>query len=245
MPSVLIADDDPVSLRFLQTALEALGCGSIAAPNGVAAISAIGSNTFDLLMLDLHMPDTDGCALLRALRAREVGAPAIATSAELDPAIEAVLRVAGFADTLLKPASLDSIEQVLRRHVDLPGRDCVAGSAIGVAEGALPILDDASAMAAIGGDRTALCALRGLFARELDTLETDLRMTNAPPEPATLGSRLHRLRASSGFCGAAALGDAALRLQQAMNGDADSVPIALAEFMQICRATQRALAARA
>jgi hypothetical protein len=56
--------------------------------------------------------------------------------------------------------------------------------------------------------------------------------------------RLHRLRASSGFCGAVALGAAALRLQRALNS-ADNYEAALADFMQTCHATQRALAARA
>lgn len=244
MPTVLIADDDPVSLRFLRTALEGLGCEAIVAADGSHAINATRANTLDLLMLDLHMPDIGGAALLRALRERSVAAPAVATSAELDAATHAALRAAGFADTLLKPASLESIEKILYRHVDLARRGRSAHAVASEPEVAVPILDDASALAAIGGDRAAMSALRRIFSGELGALEGDLRTASALPEPAALGARLHRLRASSGFCGAAALGAAALRLQQALSGDAGRLPGAVAEFMQTCRETQRALAAR-
>ena len=242
MPTVLIADDDPVSLRFLQTALENLGCEAIIAASGSVAMEAVAANAVDLLMLDLNMPDIGGTALLHALRERGAQAPAVATSAELDAATAAVLRAAGFADTLLKPASLESIERVLLRHLDLsrdyrPAQPLAAAPRVG-----LPILDDASALAAIGGDHAAMSALRGLFVQELDALESDLCSASVQSEPTALGERLHRLRASSGFCGAAALGAAALHLQQALHGDPGRLSVAIAEFTQTCRETQRALA---
>jgi CheY-like chemotaxis protein len=244
MPTVLIADDDPVSLRFLQTALEALGCEVVAAASGVIAIEAVQAHAVDLLMLDLNMPDIGGAALLHALRERAAQAPAVATSAELGAAAVAALRAAGFADTLLKPASLEHIEKVLLRHVDSTRDSRPVQPLAAVPQTGPPILDDASALAAIGGDRAAMSALRGLFGQELDALESDLRRAGAQPEPAALGERLHRLRASSGFCGAAALGAAALRLQQALRGDPGGLSAAIAEFTQTCHATQRALAAQ-
>src|SRR5258706_10964906 len=82
MPTVLIADDDPVSLRFLQTALEGLGFEAVVAADGAQSIAALESITADLLLLDLQMPDIGGASLLRVLRERHVQAPAIATSAD-------------------------------------------------------------------------------------------------------------------------------------------------------------------
>jgi HPt (histidine-containing phosphotransfer) domain-containing protein len=110
----------------------------------------------------------------------------------------------------------------------------------GASPAALPILDDRSALAAIGGDSDAMRSLRSLFAQELEVLENDLK--SATPELRALSERLHRLRASSGFCGAAALAAAALRLQQTLGRDLASD--AMADFVRICSATRRALAAR-
>ncbi|HET7065845.1 MAG TPA: response regulator [Rudaea sp.] len=239
MPTVLIADDDPVSLGFLQTAAERLGCAALTAANGAQTLKLAGAKTVDLLLLDLNMPDIGGPVLLHALRARGVDAPAIATSAGLDTAAVAALRAAGFAATLEKPASLDTIENLLRRYLALDAR-ARPQSPDGDSPTVLPILDDKSALAAIGDDHDAMRALRSLFAQELEALERDLQ-SSMPDSPA-LSERLHRLRASSGFCGAAALGAAALRLQRALGRDLASD--AMADFARTCSATLQALAAQ-
>lgn len=238
MPTVLIADDDPVSLGFLRTAIESLGCAAIAAANGAIALKTAEANTADLLLLDLHMPDIGGPALLRALRTRGVRAPAIATSAELDAGAVVALRAAGFTDALAKPASIDAIEGMLRQHLVLGVRMSPSRPA-DEPPAELPLLDDGSALAAIGGDHDAMRALRGLFAQELEALERDL-LTAPAPDSRALSDRLHRLRASSGFCGAAALASAALHLQRALGGD--SARDAMAEFARTCSATRSALA---
>ena len=104
----------------------------------------------------------------------------------------------------------------------------------------LPLLDDRSALAATGGDHDAMRALRALFAQELEILEGDLQ--TAAADTKSLSERLHRLRASSGFCGAAVLAAAALRLQQALGGAmADD---AMTHFVRACSATRLALSAR-
>jgi len=239
MPTVLIADDDPVSLSFLQTAAESLGCSVSTAANGAQALMLADANKFELLLLDLNMPDMDGPALLQALRAFGVVAPAIVTSAGFDHHAAAALLAAGFANTLEKPASLETIEALLQQHLALnPGmRSPLPG---GGSPTMLPILDDTSALAAIGGDNEAMRALRGLFAQELEVLEHDLQSTM--PELRVLSGRLHRLRASSGFCGAAALAAAALRLQQELGRDL--ARDAMTDFVRICSVTRKALAAQ-
>jgi len=169
MPTVLIADDDPVSLSFLQTAAERLGCSVSTAANDAQALKLAAANTFELLLLDLNMPDIGGPVLLQALRASGVAAPAIVTSAGFDNSAAAALLAAGFANTLEKPASLEAIEALLQRHIGLnPGMRSPLPA--GASPTALPILDDTSALAAIGGDHEAMRALRSLFAQELEVL---------------------------------------------------------------------------
>ena len=249
MPTVLIADDDPVSLSFLRTATASLGCNAIVAASGASALKLADANAVDLLLLDLHMPDIGGPALLHALRARGMHAAAIATSAGFDRTAVASLLACGFAGTLEKPASLETIEAVLRQHLGL-GAGVLPSTFADASSVASPVvddtildhtlLDDSSALAAIGGDRDAMRALRRLFAQELEVLDRDFQ--DAPPDSRALSERLHRLRASSGFCGATALANAALRLQQALDRDAEHD--ALADFLRTCGATRRALAAQ-
>jgi CheY-like chemotaxis protein len=239
MPTVLIADDDPVSLSFLQTATESLGCSALTVANGAQAVAVAVANKVELLLLDLNMPDMGGPVLLRTMRACGVLAPAIVTSAGFDDATAAALHAAGFADRLEKPASLETLGALLQRHLALnSGKQ--SSLPAGAPPAALPILDDASALAAIGGNIEAMRALRSLFSQELEALEHDLQ--SATLDLRALSERLHRLRASSGFCGAAALAAAALRLQQALGRDLAGD--AKTDFVSICSATRQALAAQ-
>ena len=70
--AVLIIDDDPIHVEVTRRLLE-MTCGAIvsAAPNGTSARVHIDRQSFDLLVLDLNMPDYDGIEFLRHLR--EIG----------------------------------------------------------------------------------------------------------------------------------------------------------------------------
>lgn len=221
---VLIVDDDPVSLRFLEAAVGISGCVVASAADGAAALAANG--VFDLLLIDRHLPDIDGIELLHALRKVGVGAPAIATSAEIDTASGARLRAAGFVDVLEKPASMRCIREFVMRH--LPGS-------------APHLLDDVAALDAIGGAPEALRALRDLLARELEDLEGDLTHGDLATNTARLGERLHRLRASCGFCGASALAACAADWQNALRDGSQAADGLRETFIVACRETAAAL----
>ena len=223
-PRVLIVDDDPVSLRFLEAAVEQSGCVVETAANGAAALAADGA--FDLLLIDRHLPDIDGVELLSALRKDGITAAAIATSAEIDADAAAQLRAAGFADVLEKPASVQRIVEIVVRH--LPKTTSI-------------LLDDLAALGAIGGDADALRALRDLLARELEQLEHDLTHTDLATNPSRLGERLHRLRASCGFCGASALATCAADWQSALRDGTQAMDERRDAFIVVCRKTTTAL----
>lgn len=230
MPRVLIVDDDPVSLHFLATAVSGLGCSVVAAANAEEALTAPEWAAFDVLLLDRRMPGTGGVELLARLRARLVGVPAIATSAEVTPQIAAELRAAGFVDVIEKPVSLAQLQQALQPYL-APSRPAAANSN--------GLLDDEAGLGSVGSDSEALLALRRLFVEEL----SDLERTWTGGTDILQQERLHRLRASCGFCGAPALAEAARRLEAALRGDGTSAQKSLEEFLALCRATRAALSA--
>jgi len=238
-PLILIADDDPVSRSFLRAAIERCGCAVLAVADARAALQALRSIAPDLLLIDRRMPGMDGVALLSAMRAQGIDAPAIATSAELDTQLIAELRAAGFAVTLLKPASLAGIHDLLR---DFLADAILPTDATARAEACAPeqLLDDAAALTAIGGDRDALRALRAMFAWELDALGRELETAVGGPT-ADMSERLHRLRASCGFCGATAVGAAAWRLENALHHDPSDVERARDALVDVCTATKQML----
>ena len=230
-PRILLAEDDPVSLAFLTSTLQELGCEVEAVADGAAAETAVLVENFDLLILDHRMPGLDGDRVLEIIRAKPQGlnrdVPAIATSADPDPQLHQRLRNAGFAEVLLKPSNKSRLRAALHE----------LGLIDGEVEHAL--LDDAAGLAA-SGNAEILSALRGLLAAELDALARDFDALLR--DRIALAERLHRLRAACGFCGAVALQAAATELSDALHAN-DTARIAdqVAQFKHALAATRAAL----
>ncbi|WP_126537290.1 response regulator [Aerosticca soli] len=224
-PRVLVADDDPASRLVLVTGLERLGADVSACADGGSALAVAGATAFDLLLLDVHMPDLGACALLTALRgdpkAASRHAPAVATSAELPAHERRRLLALGFADTLAKPCDLAALGRLLAFFT-----------------ASAPLLDDATALAA-SGDAATLEALRRLLGEELHGLLRDLDHGAGQPEEWI--DRLHRLRASCGFCGASALADQAARLLARLRSGRTPAPGECAAFRGTLTGTLAAL----
>jgi len=233
-PRILVADDNPVSLRFFADALDALDFDCTLAPDGARAIDEANAITFDVLLLDVHMPVYGGVDVLGHVRAGNGpsrNAVALATSAETGAEKIAGLRAAGFAGVLAKPIGIDALRVALARH--LP-------TALGTSG---PALDDAQALSAAGGDRAIVAALRGLFAAELDALPTEIESFAERNDVAGLRDRLHRLDASAGFCGAPALQAAIARLRSSLDGP-HWPQAAIGDFLAACARAREALAAQ-
>jgi two-component system response regulator FlrC len=112
---VLLADDEPLSREFLQEALNALGCAVTAVEDGQAAVDAMATEAFDLVVTDLRMPGKDGMAVLAASRADVAERPVVLVTAHgaMHVAVDAMR--AGAADVLEKPVSVDALELLLER----------------------------------------------------------------------------------------------------------------------------------
>ena len=70
---VLVADDDEISLEVAKRRLERLGHRVETAPNGRIAVEKASAAEYDLVLLDLHMPELDGRGVCRAIRAMPEG----------------------------------------------------------------------------------------------------------------------------------------------------------------------------
>ncbi|BAU57950.2 diguanylate cyclase/phosphodiesterase with PAS/PAC sensor [Halorhodospira halochloris] len=69
--NVLVADDEPANVMLAQALLLKLGCEVVCAQSGTEALAAWQAGDFDMLLLDLKMPDLDGDQVARSVRAEE------------------------------------------------------------------------------------------------------------------------------------------------------------------------------
>jgi adenylate cyclase len=70
-PRILVVDDVPENVRLLEAVLVPHGYDVVTAPNGVAALDVVEGEEPDLILLDVVMPEMDGYAVCRHLRAQE------------------------------------------------------------------------------------------------------------------------------------------------------------------------------
>jgi PAS domain S-box-containing protein len=115
---VLYVEDNPVNVILMEAI-----CGMCpdldlrVAIDGASALAAVADWTPDLLLLDVHLPDTDGVTLLGALREREAlrGVPAIAVSAAARAEDIFAAKAAGFDGYWTKPLAIDATLAELER----------------------------------------------------------------------------------------------------------------------------------
>jgi two-component system sensor histidine kinase/response regulator len=70
---VLLAEDHPVNQRLALRLLQKAGHGVVVANNGVEALAALGRESFDVVLMDVQMPEMGGLEATAAIRAAEAG----------------------------------------------------------------------------------------------------------------------------------------------------------------------------
>jgi PAS domain S-box-containing protein len=117
---VLVAEDNDVNQLVALGWLDALGYTADVATNGAEAVAKATTTAYDLVLMDLQMPGTDGFTATRAIRAAETGGrrvPIIAMTASAVDGERDKCLAAGMDDFLTKPVDGEKLEAVLRAHV--------------------------------------------------------------------------------------------------------------------------------
>lgn len=106
---VLVVDDEPAILRFLRAGLGAAGYQVIEAANGRDALDIARQQRCDLAVLDLGLPDIDGLAVIRQIRAEGQMLPIIVLSSRHDEATKVEALDSGADDYVTKPFGIDEL----------------------------------------------------------------------------------------------------------------------------------------
>ena len=107
--------------------LQRMGCQADVASDGASAIAAIAENSYDLVLMDLHMPVLDGMEATRRIRRMadtKSCVPIVALTASASHEVKSECLAAGMNDHLSKPIEI----QALRRVVALWGHGRAAAT---------------------------------------------------------------------------------------------------------------------
>ena len=164
MSRILIVEDEPRFASFLEKGLSANGYTTKVVGDGGTATAIVDDEEFDLVVLDLGLPDIDGIEVLRLMRQRGVALPVIILTARDDTEDKVSGLDAGAADYITKPFSLE--ELLARVRARLRDEHRVEAT---VLESGEVMLDLRTRRATVGGKVVPLTA------REFTMLETFLR----------------------------------------------------------------------
>ncbi|WP_307368969.1 response regulator [Brevundimonas sp. SORGH_AS_0993] len=117
---LLVVDDHDINRRAVQLILQPLGCEITTAADGVIALQRCAEVVFDVIFMDVRMPELDGRETTRRLRAGDglnACTPVIAVTADTAPEDIAACQAAGMAyfvsKPLTPPALLGALQHVL------------------------------------------------------------------------------------------------------------------------------------
>ncbi len=113
---ILVAEDNAVNRKLIQVMLQGLGHAPVIVAGGEEAVRAVDTQDFDLVFMDLHMPDMDGFAAAEAIRARtdhRADVPIVALTADVGQDVRDRALAGPMAAFVTKPVELDELSSVI------------------------------------------------------------------------------------------------------------------------------------
>jgi two-component system, sensor histidine kinase and response regulator len=230
---VLLAEDHPINQKVASRMLEDQGHEVTIVGDGRAAVEASGAGGFDVILMDVQMPEMDGFEATAAIRRREEGSgrhvPIVALTAHAMAGDRERCLGSGFDDYLSKPIQSATLRAALGR-LDGPGA-IRPGAGAGEVPGGLPAFDHASALANLGGDAGLLDEVVGLFLDDGPRLLASIRAAIVANDAAALGGVAHTVSGVAGHFAAEEIVAPARRLQvMAKSGNLSGAGVAEVEL---------------
>ena len=121
---VLLAEDHPVNQELVVMLLEEVGVQVDVVTDGEAAVQRARASSYDLALLDIHMPRMDGLAACRAIRQLPGWShvPVVAMTASAFESDREACLAAGMSDFIAKPLLAEVFYAVLKRWLVDAGR---------------------------------------------------------------------------------------------------------------------------
>ncbi|TBR24825.1 PAS domain-containing sensor histidine kinase [bacterium] len=232
---VLVAEDNVVNQRVLTDMLGRLGYACDVVVDGKAAVEAVRSGRYDLVLMDCQMPVMDGYQATGAIRA--LGGPAaelpiVAVTAHALPGDREEALAAGMDDYLSKPVRLQDLAVALERWL---------GSAPKTSEE--PVLD-AAAVASLRllGDGTVPKEIVATYLEDAPKRLAELRRAVEAEDKASAVRAAHTLMGSSRTMGGKALGARLEAVERGLRrGDFAQARAALPDIEADCARVRAAL----
>jgi two-component system sensor histidine kinase BarA len=207
-PKVLCVDDNPANLLLVQTLLEDMGAKVLAVESGYAAVKAVQTETFDLVLMDVQMPGMDGRQSTEAIRQWETERhctplPIVALTAHAMANEKRALLQSGMDDYLTKPISERQLAQVVLKWTGLALRNHGperSSDSLGIAH-ELQVLDHDEGLRLAAGKADLAADMLAMLLASLEADREAIRIARETNDHNALIERVHRLHGATRYCG--------------------------------------------
>ncbi|MBI3844880.1 MAG: response regulator [Planctomycetes bacterium] len=239
---VLVGEDNVVNQKLIARTLEKMGHSVVVAADGRKVLEALERESFDLVLMDVQMPDVDGLTASRTIRENEkttgTHVPIVALTAYAMQGDRERCLAAGMDDYASKPLQTRELTRVLdrlfpaderRRETSSTAEPRPKTEAPVVPEPRM--MNHEAALRQLDGDLSLLRELGRAFASSSTGLVSGLRSAMERRDSAAVHALVHKLRGTLPILGAGSTLDLACRLESIVDGaDSSDADRALADF---------------
>jgi len=229
---ILVAEDGPDNQRLIRTILSMAGAQVELAADGREAVSKASAGSFDMVLMDMQMPEMDGYEATRLLRSQGYGVPILALTAHAITGDREKCLAAGCTDHLTKPIDRGRLIDAVARYAGkvVPGEGQAAPTPESPA-------GDPEVIRSQYADDPELAGVLDQFVQGLPGQIEAMSLAAQAGLWEELRRLAHRLKGAGGSYGYPSLTEAARGLEEAARaGDVEAAGMALGRLTALSRA---------
>lgn len=229
---IMVADDNHINQKVITSLLNKMGHRADVVGSGKEALEAFKLVPYDMLLMDVQMPEIDGFEVCRQIRALEAKkgrhTPIIAVTAHARKEDREKCLAAGMDDYVPKPIKPRDLKAAIARRI--AGTKMIPTiNASDESSTQADVFNFSEALSLVGGNRELLCEVARIFLDQYPKVLEEIRQAMTRSDYQLLGETAHTLASSVGQLAGQRAFAAAKRLEQlSSEGDRFQVAEALA-----------------
>jgi len=219
----LLVEDNLVNLQMVQGILESLGFETDTAESGFLAIAMIGKKKYDVVLMDIRMPEMDGYETARRMRLVDgnENLPIIALSADAVEGVAEKVYAAGMNGYLTKPLEPSKLIKILQNIIGMEKKVTTFAESCEMKSDLPTCIDSENAIRRIGGNKGKYKEILKIFianhSKDNEKLERFLSEGNVEK----VHRMLHNIKGMAANIGAKKLQESAVMLERTIERSAE------------------------
>ena len=217
---ILLAEDNRVNQVVASRMLEKMGHSIVVAANGIEALSLLAEQTFDLVLMDIQMPEMDGLTATQKIREGEAQGrshiPIIAVTAHAMAGDRERCIDVGMDGYITKPLNAQGLKETIAAVIHggpATPAECTETPEQDAAQDSAPAWDIAESLERLGGDEKLLNEVVEIFLSEGSEQVASLRQAIANGDSVGIERTAHSLKGELGYLGISLVSQQASELE--------------------------------